>query len=511
MELEEEEIRRSFKGGIIALVGLVSQRVSSVVSGIVVARVIGPELYGVFSAARSLTESINNFTKFGFDLGLVRRYGEETSSGDYKKLSHLLWTVIFTVLILSILIVGFIYLGGATYLERNIFRYRNFSYAIVVVILMLPLMSVSQVLSGAFRGALDIKPSILSQMVLQPWTRLLLIIILFSFGWRFKAVLWATVFSYLIAVLFLFYSAWDKLLARGVSVFSHSVRELIRLSRYSGVLCLSSSASQLLRRTDILMLGYFVSAGDTGRYAVVQILTGLILIFNVALNQLLGPEIAGAWANGDYCQMKRLIKRHVRWVTIVSLPLFLTVTLFGGELVSILGSKFKGTSPAVYIVIIFLALSSFSNALLSSSGFLLSMTGKHIREFIALVLSLALNATLNYLFIPRYGIKGAAVSTFIATCAGNTFRVFIIYYSHRFLPVGREVLMPLAIGLLAVVPFGLLKMSLGVPSGFPATLGFSLTLLFLLYFVMAKSCLSNAEKRSIREIVNSLPFRLRWN
>jgi len=506
---EKTEISRSFKGGSFALIGLVSQRVVSFLSGIIVARTIGPQAYGVFSAARSFSESFINLTKLGFDLGLVRRYSEARAQGGFRHLSYLLWAVIIIVLALSLIVIVWIYLGGGRFLEKNVFRYRGFSDAVMVIILALPLMSVSQVLGGAFRGILNIKPGITAQMLIQPWARLLIIVALFLSGWRLRAVLWGTVLSFLISACYLIHKARRHLLSGNVLRPSplDLFGDLVKLSRYSIVLSLSLSVANLLRKTDILMLAHFVTSAETGRYAVIQMVASLIPLFNTAFSQLLGPEIAGAYAQREVEHMKKLIRRHIRWVTITSLPIFLALVVFGNGLLTVFGARFSNPSLALSQVILFLALSNFIVAVFSSTGFLLSMTGRHTLEFLTLFFTLTCNVTLNYLLIPRFGIAGAALSTLLSTCLGNAIRLSAIFISFRLLPLGKEAMIPMAVGLISMSPFFVFKYTINLKAQFFVSLVLS-SLFIISYAVMvSKYCLSRPEKALIIDITNFLRAR----
>ncbi|HDN67838.1 MAG TPA: hypothetical protein ENF86_02670 [Firmicutes bacterium] len=380
----------------------------------------------------------------------------------------------------------------------------------MVLILALPLMSVSQVLGGAFRGTLDIRPGIVAQMLIQPWTRILVIIALFMLGWRLKAVLWGTVFSFAVSTSFLVYQAQRSLFPGNVLRPSPQglFNNILEVTRYSIVLSLSLSVAQLLSRTDILMLAYFVPSAETGRYAVVQMVTGVIPLFNTAFSQLLGPEIAGAYAQGDLREVMTLARRHVRWVTITSLPVFLALAVFGDGLIALFGQKFSSPCPNLPRVILLLASSNLVGAVFSSTGFMLSMTGRHTREFAALLITLVCNVTINYFLIPLYGIVGAALSTFLSTCIGNFLRLSLIRVSFRLLPIGKDIFLPVAVGLLSIGPFAILKHAVSPhPRFFTA---FLLSVFFILTYAVpiSKYCLSGVERALVVRLADHLRTHL---
>jgi O-antigen/teichoic acid export membrane protein len=168
--------------------------------------------------------------------------------------------------------------------------------------------------------------------------------------------------------------------------------------------------------------------------------------------------------------MRRLIHQHTRWVVITSLPVFLVIGFFGNQFISIFGKDFHVGLPAVAL----LALSQFVLAVLSTAGFMLSMTGRHMLEFYTMLIALVFNVVLNFLLIPAYGITGAAMGTLIAVVVANVLRSLQVYRIHGVFPVGGEVLRVLLIGTGAFAFMVLASRAFGVEQGVAASVIMSL-------------------------------------
>lgn len=448
------------------LFGMLFQLGISFVSGIVVARVIGPAAFGVFSLARTWCETANLVTKAGFDTGVVRYLGAHAGCDNKSAQRLLLLRMMRVVFVLGSLPFLALLAGGASWLESSVYPYADFAVVLTVMALSLPFMAVLQVLGGMFRGYLRIGPRIACELILQPGSRLLIIVVLFMLGFKLGAVVAGTVLSFILAAAVLFMIARNSFLKPISAVADTGERmpwsELLAVGKYSLVISLTTVVAGLLNRADLMFLGYYASEAEVGRYAVVQSIVVLIALFNGALNQTIAPLIARSYTAGDMTALRSLIQRHSRWVALSTFPVFAIIALFGDRLMMVFGNNFT----VHWSVVALLALVQFLVALFSSAGFLLSMTGRHKAELYIMLAGLVFNIALCFLLIPRWGSTGAAAATCCAMAGANILRAARVYFVFRIVSVGRDALRPLLIGG-ALAALMLIVMTLGTGMNTP--------------------------------------------
>lgn len=428
------------------LFGMLFQLGIAFASGIIVARVIGPAAYGVFSLARTWCETANLITKAGFDTGVVRYLGAHADRDDKRAQQLVLRRMLWVVFALGSLPVVALLAGGANWLEASVYSYAGFAVVLTALALSLPFMAVLQVLSGMFRGYLRIGPRVACELILQPAARLLIIIVLFVLGFELGAVVAGTVLSFMLAATVLFIVARNSFLKTIPGIpdapRQASWSKLLEVGKYSLIIALTTVVAGLLNRADLIFLGYYASADDVGRYAVVQTIVVLIALFNGALNQTLAPLVARSYAAGDMVALRSVIQRHSRWVALSTFPVFVVIAVFGDRLMIVFGKDFT----VHWSVVALLALVQFLCALLSSAGFLLSMTGRHKAELYIMLTGLVFNVALSLWFIPRWGLTGAAAATCCAIVGANFLRAAHVYAVFRIASIGRDTLRPLLIG-----------------------------------------------------------------
>jgi O-antigen/teichoic acid export membrane protein len=125
--------------------------------------------------------------------------------------------------------------------------------------------------------------------------------------------------------------------------------------------------------------------------------------------------ISQLYAAGNLPVLQKLYATLTRWITIVSLPLALTMIVFARPLMSIFGPGFESGAAVVTIA----AFAQIVNCGVGSVGYLLLMSGNQ-NELIKIqavnaVLMIALNAAL----VPKLGIAGAALAATVTTITTN--------------------------------------------------------------------------------------------
>lgn len=492
------------RGASITFVGMVFQQVVSFASGILITRMLGPGTYGVFSIARTLCESVNIFTKAGFDVGIVRYLGENSGPSHTNRNSAFLKLVLAVVFVLSLLPVIAIYAGGGTWLQDHVYQFEDFHLIMMVMVLSVPFMSLTQVLGGAFRGALQIGPRVKAELFFQPIIRLLIIAVLLLVGWNIWAVVSGTVLSFVLVAGYLLAIAAKTLYPTVVQAPPYPREtlwaELFTVAKYSSIISLTVSIGMLLARTDIIMLGYFVSSEQVGQYAVIQLVVGLLALFNSALNQAVAPLLAQLHKQNNKTEMRRLVHQHARWVVITTLPLFMIIATFGNDLMSIFGKDFATDSR----VIALLALSQLVSAVVLSASYLLSMTGHHMLELLSMSVAVACNIILNLLLIPEFGMLGAAIATLIALILANVLRFRQVYRIHHIFPVGANAIRPAIIGVAVFSVVLLIADYINMQQGLMRTIAVSIVYVSVYAAVIVKFSLVEEDRTLLQKIANKL-------
>ncbi len=161
---------------------------------------------------------------------------------------------------------------------------------------------------------------------------------------------------------------------------------------------------------DIMMLGLLADTRTVGLYQPAARTAGLLRSVFLAFSGIAAPMIAAYHARGDRAGLGRLYELVSRWVlTIVLFPALL-LCVFPGELLSVFGAPFRAGAPALLL----LAASALLQAWFGLGSTVLAMTGSERLSLCNQVGALLLQILLHLLFIPVYGMVGAALSSLVA-------------------------------------------------------------------------------------------------
>ncbi len=158
--------------------------------------------------------------------------------------------------------------------------------------------------------------------------------------------------------------------------------------------------------TDTVLLGRFGTAVEVGIYAVATRLLMPASAISTAVGQMFSPRIAAEDARGDRATLSRMLKRVTYWNTSVSIPIFLTLALIPGPLLSLFGETYSLGAATLAI----LAIGQLLDTAAGPLGQVINMSGRPHINMMNNAAVAGLNVVACLVLIPRYGMEGAAVS-----------------------------------------------------------------------------------------------------
>ena len=175
----------------------------------------------------------------------------------------------------------------------------------------------------------------------------------------------------------------------------------------------------LLFHVDILMAGLLLSPDEVGvNFACVKVLA-LIHFVYFAVRTASAHRFSKYHSEGDKLRLDAFVHDTVRWTFWPSLAMALFLIIIGKPVLMLFGPGFADGYHLLFI----LAIGIVARASVGPGEALLSMSG-HQNVCAALYgVTLVVAVTLNLIFIPLYGLTGAA----IATASAMIFEAFALY------------------------------------------------------------------------------------
>jgi len=390
--------------------------------GIVLARILEPEGYGVYAFALSVAMLLGIPVQMGLPVLITRQVARYQYAERWELLRGLLQRANQAVLVMSVLIIIIAALGGRWFTADMTEVQRA---TLVWALVLLPLLALNNLRGAALRGLRRVVQGQLPEMFLQP----IFLLVLVGITWlawgdltppgAMALYCGAAALSFLIGAGLLWRELPPDVKTSTPSYETSAwVQSVLPLSFLAGFKIINN-------QTDIFMLGLFATKDEVGHYRVALALAALVIFVLTALNTVIAPHITRLHSAGDMRRLQRLVTYNARMVLLAAVPIAGTLMLAGSPILALLfGEPYREAA----MVLAILALGQIINAGMGSAGLILNMTGHERDTLKAVAIAATTNVLLNWILIPRFGAEGAAAATAISIIIWHTFLCAAVWW-----------------------------------------------------------------------------------
>jgi len=420
------------RGSTLNLAGAVCSQLSLLAVTVFLARVLGRDDVGRYAQCYALLVLVGLLALSGFRAGLTRFVVMHLADRDPGALRGTVRLGLMLPLLSSV-VLGVAMFAGAPLLA-GAFQDDGLVTGFRLIALSLPATTFTDAALAATQGWRTMRPYALVGSVLEPVTRLVLTVSLVTSGAGLTGALVALLISSWLAAVVsgVWLLQYLRAATRG-SVPSYRPKELFA---FSGVSWVASLASNGLIWTSTLLLGLFASSGSVGVYSVSTRLVSLAVFVMPPINGAFSPRIAHLYHSGRRSELAVTYGVATSWIVRLSLPAFVILILFPGELLAVFGREFQ-VGAAVTML---LAVGKLVDAATGPCALMLNMSGRPALNMIDNIGALLLNIGLNLWLIPAHGIIGAAVAWGVSLAAVNVTRLVQVKMVLGMMPFDRGVL-----------------------------------------------------------------------
>jgi len=408
----------------------------------ILARFAGVEFLGIYSLASSVTRIGEVFGRAGLHSGVMRfvsRLDKETEIETVRQriLSGLKLGLLFGIVIMILQI------ALADWLAFELFNGSDLLKTVLIIsAVSLPFATIMAISAFATQGYKLLKYKVMVLNIIRPAIMLVCVLVSISFFTKDTAVkyplLISAVISSFAAIIFL-----NKLTNIKISqIFSGVIDK--ELLRFSYPLMFVTILGTLMHWMDILMLGYFTDASTVGLYHPAARTAGLLRTVLLAFMGIFAPMMSDYHRQGEVGEMGKLYKLIVRWIVSLSLPLAIIIIIYSKKIMMLFGVQYLSASNVLMV----LTTAAFIQTLFGGGGQTLTMTGFTKVNLFNSIIVVLINITLNLLWIPQYGIIGAAYATLISMALLGLLRIVEVNHLIKITPFSLKLLKPIIAGII---------------------------------------------------------------
>ena len=375
--------------------------ISGLFVGVWVARHLGPELYGSLSYIISFVALFAAFSTLGLDVVLVRELVKTK-----EKSNTLLGTTFILKLVGAVLSIFLIFIS--TYFISN----DNNTNVMILIVSLTMICSCFNVVDLFFKSKVKSKYIAYVNIAALTLSSIIRILLILNNG-SLNAFVYMLLFdSIFFAIGCIYIYLHNKL---SIRLWNFESKVALSLFKDSWPLLFSGIAIAIYMRVDQIMIKEMLDFNSVGQYAAAVKISEAWYFIPMILGASLAPAIINAKEKSEllyYTRLQNFYTLMVWLAIIVAIP----IALFSRDIIEILfGIEYLEAAQVLVIHVwsgVFLALG------VACGKWYLAENYTRGALYKALV-GMFVNIVCNYVFIPKYGINGAAYSTLIAQFSAN--------------------------------------------------------------------------------------------
>lgn len=406
------------RGGLASIAIKIFGLCFSLLTAIILARTLGPEQYGVYSYVLAIVSILAIPAMFGLPSLIVRETAKAEVKQEWGKMRGLwFWSNSITASLsvaIAIIAAFVLWFNRESFTEM---QFLTFAWGIAFI----PLSALAALRGASLRGLRKVIQGQLPEQVVKPALFILMLAVVGLTGFTQLTAERAMMLNALSAGMAFIFGAWLLWRVKPQQLASVE-KEYERKAWMSSVIPLAmiSGVEIFITQTDVIMLGWFDSAENVGIYRI-SLQGAQLSAFGIAVTNMVAMPYMSKFSHSkNINSLKKLAKQSARAAFLIAILSTMVFYIYGELIIKLV---FGENYINAYYPLLLLSVGQVIHAGMGAGGTILNMSGREKGTLITLVFSGILNVILNYIFIPLWGIEGAALATLIAI----VFRKIVIW------------------------------------------------------------------------------------
>lgn len=410
----DENLKYIFNGGSISFIfKLLGVLFGFLVIGLI-SKIFNEKYYGTFALLQVIVQLLVLVFTLGLTSILVKEINKKKEDNAYHY--SFLFQVLKKIFIISI-IPSVILVLGAHYISSYVFLKPNLTFGLQIMGFGLIFFVLHELNLYFFIARKDFVKFGLFMFVLPNVFFIALIVILKNY------ISDENQLFLLYAIAFMLCFVVEILLIFSKSVFDNQLKlQWKSIFKESNPIMLSGVVFYLLSWVSVIILGRYVTESQIGIFNAAYKIGLSVQLFMLTINIIISPRVADLYHHKKWEELKKFIHHSTRIIAVISLPVAFLILIFNKWFLGFFGTGYiEGT-----MVLNIITISTLINAASGNVDQILYMTDNQKVFFRIILISLIANIILNMIFIPKFGINGAAISILITNILMNFLSLIII-------------------------------------------------------------------------------------
>ena len=400
---------------------------------------LGKSHYGMVAFLLSASNIMMPLMAFGVHNTLIRFYSKcETETERQQFLSFMLWKPLLLIVPVT-LITYFFYDEIAFYILKENPTVEPFLWLIPII--------------GICMGYFEVyyawvkvhMQSVFGNFISEVLVRIIVMVMLFGVHWN-----WLTKDAFIYGLVVAYFLQFLVMKAYAMSVKMPTLSfKLPRNSKeifgYSFFIILSGSVAVLLMDFDKVMIPAYENIGSNALYSVAIFIATVIAVPSRAMLQIIYPITAKLMSENKHDELQDLYQKSAINLQVFGGLIMLGIFLNIKQIYHLIPEEYSGGIAVVFLI----GLSKFYDVIQGNNNAIILNTKYYRWVLVFGLLLVVMMIGLNMIFIPMYGIVGAALATLISVIVYNTIKLWFVVKKMNLFPFTKNTL--LSFGIIIVV------------------------------------------------------------
>lgn len=401
--------------------------VLSFLTGIILARTLGPEVFGRYSYLISWVALTVSFITAGLPILLVREISTYKQNNEQQLIRGIIYSsLLFVVFFFLLMVIGILIINSFDEFDPGII------FPLLAAVFFLPCIAIYE---AATRGLGHVILGQFSSKVISPSLSVIFISLLALYSY-YGSITVSNVLYVFSSVAFFAAIVAFLVFQRKKKDF-YCIEKEYQLPKWCSSLWRISLVGwfgALNIQLSFILLGYFGNIDDVAQFRVAGQIASLIPFGLMVINSIQMPALSKAFNNGEQEELQRLANRSCLFSAFLGMPIILIALFFGESFITILfGSDYRNASD----ILLVLAVGQIINVSAGSTGLLMLVSRKEHIVMMNLGFALLLNIGLCIILIPIIGATGAAIASSVSLAFRNIILISYLYRNMRILSLPR--------------------------------------------------------------------------
>lgn len=480
------------RGSTIIMISNLIFRVGGYVYRVLMARMLGPEQYGLVGLTLPFQGIFQILSAGGLPPAIAKYVSQHKALGEDQMARQVVFTSLKLMMFLGITFSLFMFFAGPI-IANEVFHKPLLAYPLQAVALITPFSVIVGAFRGAFQGLYKMEYIVATRAVEQIFM-IIFAVILVSVGFYAAGAVIGTGLGFMasaISAVIIFKKYLYKYLPKPEPENQFNFRQelglMANLLKFSVPVIITALSEMAIYDVGVFVIGIFLATKFASYYTTADPIARLPLVISLSVATAVLPAASEAFSLKDKKLLETYVVQSYRIVILTVFPICVGIALFSYPILNLLfGSDYVFGAGALTILVMGMA---FYSLFMTSSSIAQGIGDPRMPMYVLLG-GTVINIALNVLMVPLFGIEGAAGATTISTFI---IMVIVMWKTFQITQIKPPYMAFLKITIASII------MGLGIFLIPQTVLGLILAIILApLIFLVAFTLLKGFEKRDIR-------------